>query len=98
LAADDYDSNGDVDVLVSNNGGAPQLLRNDGGNASHWLEILLVGTRSNRDGVGAQDSRHILMAFAFVDQLADAPNLFTCELRVPNPRATALARAMRLGR
>src|SRR5215472_14055948 len=53
LAAGDYDNDGDVDVVVSNNGGAPQLLRNDGGNANHWLEILLVGTRSNRDGVGA---------------------------------------------
>jgi hypothetical protein len=28
-------------------------LRNDGGNANHWLEILLIGTRSNRDGIGA---------------------------------------------
>jgi hypothetical protein len=54
LAAGDYDNDGDVDVLVSNNGGAPQLLRNDGGNANHWLELLLVGTRSNRDGVGAR--------------------------------------------
>ena len=54
LAAGDYDNDGDLDILVSNNGGAPQLLRNDGGNADHWLEILLVGTRSNRDGVGAR--------------------------------------------
>ncbi|HKE21405.1 MAG TPA: CRTAC1 family protein [Bryobacteraceae bacterium] len=54
LAAGDYDNDGDMDILVSNNGGAPQLLRNDGGNANHWLEILLIGTRSNRDGVGAR--------------------------------------------
>src|SRR5262249_34989592 len=32
-AAGDYDNDGDLDILVSNNGGAPQLLRNDGGNA-----------------------------------------------------------------
>ena len=31
-----------------------QLLRNDGGNANHWLEIFLIGTKSNRDGVGAR--------------------------------------------
>jgi hypothetical protein len=28
-------------------------MRNDGGNANHWLEILLIGTKSNRDGIGA---------------------------------------------
>jgi hypothetical protein len=50
----DYDNDGDLDILVNNNGQAPQLLRNDGGNANHWLEILLIGTKSNRDGVGAR--------------------------------------------
>ncbi|HKR31960.1 MAG TPA: CRTAC1 family protein [Terriglobales bacterium] len=50
----DYDNDGDLDILVSNNGGVPQLLRNDGGNANHWLELFLIGTRSNRDGVGAR--------------------------------------------
>ena len=29
------------------------MLRNDGGNANHWLEVLLIGTKSNRDGIGA---------------------------------------------
>lgn len=53
-AVGDFDNDGDLDILVSNNGQAPQLLRNDGGNHNHWLEILLVGTRSNRDGVGAR--------------------------------------------
>lgn len=50
----DFDNDGDLDILVSNNGQAPQLLRNDGGNNNHWLELFLVGTRSNRDGVGAR--------------------------------------------
>jgi enediyne biosynthesis protein E4 len=53
-AVGDFDNDGDLDILVNNNGEAPQLLRNDGGNANHWLEILLVGTKSNRDGVGAR--------------------------------------------
>jgi hypothetical protein len=50
----DYDNDGNVDVLVTNNGDYPQLLRNDGGNRNHWLEVRLVGTRSNRDGIGAK--------------------------------------------
>jgi hypothetical protein len=50
----DFDNDGNLDILVSNNGQAPQLLRNDGGNTNHWLEILLIGTKSNRDGVGAR--------------------------------------------
>jgi hypothetical protein len=54
VAAGDFDNDGDVDLLVSNNGQAPQLLRNDGGNANQWLQILLVGVASNRDGVGAR--------------------------------------------
>ena len=50
----DYDNDGDIDVLVSNNGQAPQLLRNDGGNRNHWIQVLLTGTTSNRDGYGAK--------------------------------------------
>ncbi len=53
-AVADYDNDGDLDILVSNNGQPAQLLRNDGGNKYHWLEIFLVGTKSNRDGVGAR--------------------------------------------
>jgi len=53
-AIGDFDNDGDLDILVSNNGQPPQLLRNDGGNANHWLQLFLVGTRSNRDAVGAR--------------------------------------------
>ncbi|HEV2314220.1 MAG TPA: CRTAC1 family protein [Candidatus Acidoferrales bacterium] len=53
-AIGDFDNDGDLDILVNNNGERPQLLRNDGGNANHWLEILLIGSRSNRDAVGAR--------------------------------------------
>ena len=50
----DFDNDGDLDILVNNNGQAAQLLRNDGGNVNHWLQIFLIGTKSNRDGVGAR--------------------------------------------
>ena len=53
-AIGDFDNDGDLDILVNNNGQTPQLLRNDGGNANHWLQLFLIGTRSNRDAVGAR--------------------------------------------
>ena len=53
LATADYDNDGDIDIVTNNRGDYPSLLRNDGGNANHWLEILLIGTKSNRDGIGA---------------------------------------------
>jgi hypothetical protein len=53
-AIGDFDNDGDLDILVSNNGQPPQLLRNDCGNSNHWLQLFLVGTRSNRDAVGAR--------------------------------------------
>ena len=53
LAAGDYDNDGDSDLLFVNNDQAPVLLRNDGGNRNPWLGLSLVGSRSNRDGVGA---------------------------------------------
>ncbi len=54
LATADFDNDGDLDIAVNNRGEYPELLRNDGGNANHWLEVLLIGTKSNRDGVGAR--------------------------------------------
>src|SRR5271170_1225796 len=53
LATADFDNDGDIDIAVNNRGDYPELLRNDGGNANHWLEVLLIGTKSNRDGTGA---------------------------------------------
>jgi len=49
----DLDNDGDIDIVVSNLDAAPTLLRNDGGNANHWLTVSLRGTRSNRQGIGA---------------------------------------------
>ena len=54
LAIGDIDNDGDPDLLLMNVGEPPVLLRNDGGNGNHWLGIKLVGTKSNRDAVGAK--------------------------------------------
>jgi hypothetical protein len=50
----DFDNDGDIDVAITTVGGRPLLLRNEGGNAAgHWLQVKTVGTKSNRDGIGA---------------------------------------------
>jgi len=49
----DYDSDGKVDAFLVNLGGPGQLLHNATAGTAHWLKIRLVGTKSNRDGIGA---------------------------------------------
>ena len=50
----DFDRDGDLDVLLTSNNGSVHLYRNDGGNRNHWISIRTVGTKSNRDGIGAR--------------------------------------------
>src|SRR5437764_14377286 len=50
----DIDNDGDVDVMINNLDGPPQLLRNDGGNANNSVLIKTIGVKSNRDGIGAR--------------------------------------------
>ncbi len=52
LATADFFNNGAVGIAVNCRGDAPELLRNDGSTANHWSEVLLIGTKSNRDGIG----------------------------------------------
>jgi enediyne biosynthesis protein E4 len=53
LSVFDYDEDGHLDLLLRNYHQPAQLLRNLGGE-NHWIELRLVGTRSNRDAVGAR--------------------------------------------
>ena len=53
LSVFDYDRDGQQDLLLRNYRQPAELLRNQGGR-NHWLELRLVGTRSNRDAVGAR--------------------------------------------
>jgi len=50
----DIDNDGDVDVVINNLDGPPQVLRNDGGNANNSILIRTIGVKSNRDGIGAR--------------------------------------------
>ncbi len=53
-ATADYDNDGDTDIVIMNSNQRAVLLRNDAGNEKNWLGIKLVGTQSNRDGIGAK--------------------------------------------
>jgi enediyne biosynthesis protein E4 len=48
----DIDNDGFLDILVSTNAGPAYLFHNEGG-TNHSLRLKLVGTKSNRDGIGA---------------------------------------------
>lgn len=50
----DVDLDGDLDLVLTTNNGPARLLRNDNGNKNDMLRVKLVGTRSNRDGIGAK--------------------------------------------
>jgi hypothetical protein len=54
VAAIDFDDNGSVDVLLTTQNGPPRLYRNDVEPEKRWIGFSLIGTRSNRDAVGAR--------------------------------------------
>ena len=53
-ATGDYDGDGDPDLLVFNSGQPLSLLRNDQGEANHWITIRLAGANGNPNGIGAR--------------------------------------------
>ncbi len=50
----DFENDGNMDLIVANNGDPPLLLHNEGGSGNHFLSFKLVGTKSNRDAMGAR--------------------------------------------
>jgi hypothetical protein len=53
VAFADFDNDGNLDILINNQNDPPTLLRN-AGSPNHWISIRTVGTKSNRDGIGAR--------------------------------------------
>jgi len=53
MATGDLDNDGDLDVLIANNGEPPVLLRNEGGNRNNWIGLQLIARQSNPAAVGA---------------------------------------------
>jgi hypothetical protein len=50
----DVDNDGDLDLLVTTNNGPARLLRNDNANQNDLVRVKTIGTKSNRDGIGAK--------------------------------------------
>jgi enediyne biosynthesis protein E4 len=50
----DYDLDGDPDLLITTNNGPAKLLRNDAGSANRAVRLVLRGTGSNRNAIGAR--------------------------------------------
>jgi hypothetical protein len=54
LAVGDIDNDGRVDVVIGTNDGPAHILRNETPTQNHWLTLVLVGHKSNRDAIGAE--------------------------------------------
>ena len=73
----DYDRDGDLDLYLANWPDYPttrqrnHLYRNESANGNHWLEVKVVGTESNRSGVGARITARIRIDGRVVSQLRE---------------------------
>jgi cytochrome c-type biogenesis protein CcmH/NrfG len=54
IAVADIDGNGDADLVVTQLGGAPVVLRNEGGNQHSWMSIDLKALNDNKSGIGTK--------------------------------------------
>jgi hypothetical protein len=54
IAFADFDNDGDLDLVITSNNGPARLLRNDNANQNDVLRVKLIGTKSNRDAIGAK--------------------------------------------
>lgn len=74
----DIDADGDLDVLITQNGRAARLFRNDQQSGHHWLRLKLVGKGANLDAIGARieltagdvrQTRRVMPSRSFMSQV-----------------------------
>jgi hypothetical protein len=89
LAYADFDRDGDLDLLLTTNNGPAYLYRNDQLAGNHSIRFRLVGTKSNRDGIGAavrivsgglSQSRMVKSGSSYLSQ-SELPIMFGLEKR-----------------
>ena len=51
---DDLDNDGRIDVVILNSRREPTILRNESPGEDHWVQVRLIGERTNRDAVGSR--------------------------------------------
>ncbi|NKB68889.1 MAG: T9SS type A sorting domain-containing protein [Candidatus Latescibacteria bacterium] len=99
ISLGDYDLDGYIDLVTGCGGNSPHLYRNTGG-TNHWLQVGLIGTRSNRMGIGARliahtgtltQTREILGGLGYHQDemvahfgLGSQPKVDTLEIRWPS--------------
>lgn len=54
VAFGDLNHDGRLEILINNQNDPPTLLRDESENPNHWISVRTVGTKSNRDGIGAR--------------------------------------------
>ena len=86
----DIDGDGSLDVVLTNNGGAPKLLRNEGGTGNHWVRLVLEGdgVHSNKSAIGARITLEAGSPGAAPGS-AEAPAATSARANYPRPSASA---------
>jgi enediyne biosynthesis protein E4 len=92
----DFDNDGDLDLVITANNGPARLLRNDNANQNDMLRAKLIGTKSNRDAIGAKvtlktnkGARHFAMVKTGSSYLSQSELPLTFGLGRPEDGKTA---------